>query len=307
MEVFLDREVPMENVQTMSETFSIQFTGKAFDNHDIPASALAQSLLALDGLAKRSAEVIYGKNSNTEIKVKAGFRQGSFIVDLVATCASDPEVAVATVAGGVTIGGGVVATLKGILKLGKFTFGKKVETETEPGADGQVKVTNQLGQVNYFNSTVVNIYNQDRTRSQISRLTQTLDKDGADSIRISTGDDDETAEVIGKQDREFFRYEEGVVLTDNESEVILEIVGPMVNGSPKGWRFCEGGDGGIEFNANVEDADFLAKVKSREIKFENGTSVLAVVRTVQRNNIRTVTERTIVEILEIFSSTQSAS
>lgn len=82
MEVYLDREVPMENVRTMSETFSIQFTGKAFDNHDIPASALAQSLLALDGLAKRSAEVIYGKNSNTEIKVKAGFRQGSFIVDL---------------------------------------------------------------------------------------------------------------------------------------------------------------------------------------------------------------------------------
>lgn len=57
----------MENVRTINETFSIQFSGKAFDNHDIPASALAQSLLALDGLAKRTAEAVYGKGSNPEI------------------------------------------------------------------------------------------------------------------------------------------------------------------------------------------------------------------------------------------------
>ena len=65
--LFLDREVPMENIRIMNETFSIQFAGKAFDNHEIPASALAQSLLALDGLAKRTAEVVYGKDANAEI------------------------------------------------------------------------------------------------------------------------------------------------------------------------------------------------------------------------------------------------
>lgn len=295
----------MERVQTMNETFSIQFTGEAFDNHEIPASALAQSLLALDGLAKRSAEVIYGKSSNPEIKVKAGFRQGSFIVDLVATCVNEPVTAVATVACAVTIGGGVVAAIKGILKLGKFCLGKKVDIDTQPDEEGRVKVINQFGQVNFFDANVIYIYNQDRTRSQISRLTQTLDKEGADSIRISTGDEDQTAEVIGKQDREFFRYEEGIVLTDNETDLILEVIGPMVNGSPKGWRFSEEGDGGIEFSANVEDASFLEKVKSREIKFEHGTSVRAVVRTVQRKTIRTVTERTIVEVLEVFSPNPS--
>lgn len=109
--------------------------------------------------------------------------------------------------------------------------------------------------------------------------------------------------MINKQDREFFRYEEGMVLTDNESEVILEVVGPMLDGSSKGWRFSEGDDG-VEFSASVEDDDFLGKVKSREIKFENGTAVRAIVRTVQRKNIRTVTERTIVEVLEVFSPPQ---
>lgn len=296
----------MENVRVMNETFSIQFSGKAFDHYDIPAPALAQSLLALDGLAKRSAEVAYGKGASVEIKVKAGFRQGSFIVDLVAKCENDPVTAVAVVGGVVTITGGIVGVIKNVLKLGKFSFGKKVEVSAEPEENGLVKVTNQIGQVNYFNASVVNIYNQDRTRSQISRLTQTLDQDGADSISISTGDDDETTEIIDKQDREFFRYEEGMVLTDNENEVILEVVGPMLDGSSRGWKFSEGDDG-IDFSASVEDDNFLSKVKSGEIKFENGTTVRAIVRTVQRKNIRTITERTIVEVLEVFSTAQSLS
>lgn len=147
---------------------------------------------------------------------------------------------------------------------------------------------------------VVNIYNQGRTRTQLSRLTQTLDKEGAEFIRIYIDDSDQSPQVITKQDREFFRQEEGIVLTDNEAEVILDIISPMMNGSGKGWRFSEGEDG-IEFTANVEDDEFLEKVKSRDIKFENGTAVRAIVRTVQRRSIRTVTDRTIVEVKEVLA------
>lgn len=151
------------------KNFSIQFSGQAFDNNDIPAAALAQSLLALDGLAKRTADAVYGKDSNAEIKVKSGFRQGAFIVDLVATCSKDPVTAVAVAGSAVTVVYGVVPMIKGVLKLGKFCFGKKIEASTEPDEHGDVKVVNQIGQVNYFNAAVINIYNQDRTRSQISR------------------------------------------------------------------------------------------------------------------------------------------
>lgn len=73
----------------MNETFAIEFDGKAFDNHEIPA-ALAQSLLALDGLTKRAAEAVYGKEVEAEVRVKAGFKQGSFILDLIAACDNDP-------------------------------------------------------------------------------------------------------------------------------------------------------------------------------------------------------------------------
>lgn len=288
--------------KTMNETFSIQFCGDAFDGHDIPAAALAQSLLALDYLAKKSAEAIYGKNTESEIKVKAGFRQGSFIIDLVAQCQNNPAVGVGVASGAVCVAGGVVKSLKVLVKLGKFAFGKKVKPGTVDSSNN-VTITNEYGQVNQFNVNVVNIYNQSRTQSQLSRLTQTLDLDGAESIRIYCDDDDQDDEVISKEDRKFFRHEEGIVLTDNESEVILEIVGPMTNGASKGWRFSEGQDG-IDFVASVEDEDFLSDVKSRKIKFENGTGIRAVLRTVQRKNIRTVTDRTIVEVKEVIPPSQ---
>ena len=283
----------------MHETFSIHFFGTAFDHCEgddciISPAALAQSLLALDGLAGRAAKALYGNNCEAEIGVRPGFRPGSFIVDLEA----------AVSACGPTAAGGVVHTLKEVIKLGKFAFGKKVEVDPGKVDGDEVSVTNAVGQTQTFGLAVASLHNQARTRSQLSRLTQTLDKEGVDSIRISRDDNDPTTEVIEKRDRAYFRHEEGVVLTDNEADMILEIVGAMTNGSGKGWQFSEG-YGGIEFHADVEDEDFLNRIKSGEIIFENGTAVRAIVRTVQHltNKTvtdRTVTDRTVVEVKELL-------
>lgn len=56
------------NATTMTETFSIQFSGEAFDGNEMPASALAQSLLALDALSRMSTEAAYGKGVEADIK-----------------------------------------------------------------------------------------------------------------------------------------------------------------------------------------------------------------------------------------------
>lgn len=281
----------MSKTKITNETFSIGFDGIAFDRHEIPAVAFAQSLLALDALARRTAEAVYGEDVETEIRVKAGFKQGLFT--LILMTASD-----------ITPATGVVPTIKNIIRLCKFAHGKKVEAQPDDTQPGQLKVTNEAGQVNYFNDGVVNMYNQSRTQSLMSRVTQTLDQEGIESIAIFTDSGDTEREVITKRDREYFRRKEGIVLTDNEAEVILEVAGPMTNGSPKGWKFRDG-EGSIEFFATVEDDDFLAKVRSREVKFENGTAVRAVLRTTQRKNISTSTNRTIVEVKEVFSPSQN--
>lgn len=285
-----------ENIS--SEQFSIEFNGKAFDEHEISASALAQSLLALDGLAQKIAETMYGKGVEAQIKVKAGFRRGSFIADLITYCTNNPKDAVFVSAAAVTVAGGVYASLKSVIRLGRFVFGGRANVKGKPDSNGRVTVINQAGSCKTFDISAVNVYNQGRTQIYLSRLTQTLDLEGSESIvfHSGSGDDDE---VITKEDRNIFRYEEGVVLTDNEGEVILEVVGLILNGSGKGWRFSEG-QGGLEFVADIEDEKFLQAVKDRKITFVYGSSIRAIMRTVQRKNIRTVTDRTIVEVKEVF-------
>lgn len=287
----------------MDETFSIEFDGPAFEDHRIPVAALAQSLLALDGLAKRVAIAAYGKEFEADVKVNAGFKPGSFIVDLIIeSFRNDPVMtaaAVSTIAG--TTGAGAVAIIKSLVQLAKWAFGEKVRVIEDNPESSDVKVENTVGDVNVFNRTVINIYNNARTQSQLSRLTQTLDMDGADEIRIMDDKGDNAPEIITKEHRRYFRHEEGIVLTDNENEVVLEVIGPMLNGNPKGWTFSEGEDG-IEFVATVEDEDFLDDVKNRKVTLQNGTTILAVVRTVQHKNVRTRTDRTIVEVKSVLPS-----
>ena len=104
----------MANGARQEEAFSISFNGPAFDGHDIPAAALAQSLLALDGLSRRAAEAAYGKSASIDVKVKAGFRPGSFLIDLII---EHPEETVYVTAAAVTILGGVI-------QLARWAFGK---------------------------------------------------------------------------------------------------------------------------------------------------------------------------------------
>ncbi len=279
----------MPEIYAVEENFSIEFHGPAFERHEISVSALAQSLLALDGLARRSAEAAYGKDAEIDIKVKGGFQPGSFIVDLLI---QHGERTIVAVAGAVTI-------LTGIIQVGKWAFGKKVKAQ-QPEENGCVRVENEVGDTHVFNQCIINVYNNTRTLSQLSRLTQTLDLEGAESMRISSANaDSPMEEIVTKADRRFFRHEDGLVLTDNESETILEVIGPMLNGSPKGWRFSEG-ENGVEFIANVEDESFLAAVRDREHALVNGTTIRAVIRTVQRKTVRTITDRTIVEVREVI-------
>lgn len=187
-----------------AESFSIKFDGPAFDGRGISAVALAQSLLALDGLAVRMSQELYGADSKAEIKVTAGFKQGAFLVDLIIEkFQTDPLEASAAATGTLA---GVVGGIKALIKLGKWALEVKVLEGEADGAPNAVRVENDIGQIRSFNLQVVNVYNNQRTMSQLSRLTQTLDAPGAESIRIIDPSDDseDAVETISKTDRDLF-------------------------------------------------------------------------------------------------------
>ncbi len=282
----------MPNEALQLEAFSISFNGPAFDGHDIPAAALAQSLLALDGLSRRAAEAAYGKSASIDVKVKAGFRPGSFLIDLI----------VEHIGEALVIGASAVTVLTGVIQLARWAFGKKVSVQEPIAEENKVVVKNEAGLTFAANQLVVNLYANSRTQTQLSRLTQTLDIDGAESITIKEEGGQSESQTITREERRFFKQEDGVVITDNEREVLLEVVGPMLNGSPANWRFCESDDEGSElvFSANVEDEAFLGEVKNGQHNFASGTTMLVVLRTVQRKLQRTRTDRTVVEVKTVY-------
>ena len=272
----------------VEENFSIEFGGPVFDKHEISIGALAQSLLAFDSLVRTSAEVLYGKGAEIDIKVTSGFRPGSFFVALL----------VPVDQGAVLVGTTSISTiLCDVICLAKWAHGKAVKV-LQQSENGSTVVENVNGQTAIFNNYVVNIYSKSATSRNISRLTQTLDVEGAETVRIIS--EHGTEESITRQDRQYLRNGDSLVLTDNEAETILEVIGPKFNGSPDGWTFSEG-DGGHEFVAVVEDENFLAKVCNKEVPLGYGTTIRAIVRTVQKRKVRTTTTRTIAEVLEVMS------
>lgn len=275
----------MSKHYSTQEHFSIAFEGPAIEQHKISASALAQSLLALDGLARSSAQAVYGRDTEIDIQVKGDARPGAFSIDMAVR--HDASIAANASA---------AATLGQVIALGKWASGKKIR-EVGIEENGCILVENTLGDTHVFNQCAVTVCNSTRTMDQLSRLTQTLDSDGVDSVKFVA--DMSEPQVITRQDRVYFRQEEGLVLTDNEAESILEIVGANLNGSPRDWTFSEG-ENGMEFVANVEDEDFLAAVRDRKIVLENGTNIRAIVRTVQRRKECLHTSRTVVEVKELF-------
>lgn len=268
-----------------AEKLSVTFSGPAFQNHEISAAALAQSLLALDSLAQTCGHAVYGHDAEIEVKVQGSPKPGSFLIDLIISHPLETSTHVAN----------AVAVLTGVVGLAKWAYGKRVKVLEENG--DKTRIENETNEIGEFEKEAVRIYQMSRTRIDLSRLTQTLDKTGAEEITLST--EAVPPEIITKSDRRFFRHEDGLVLTDNEAQIVLEVTGPRINGSSDGWIFTEGEEGS-EFKAKVEDEEFLQAVKDGKYAFKSGTSILAVMRTLQVRKARTTTYRSIIQVLEVY-------
>ncbi|MBQ9273314.1 MAG: hypothetical protein IJ228_00755 [Succinivibrio sp.] len=279
--------------EARQEKFSITFDGQAFDQHEISVITLAQSLIALEYISKHAASQAYPQ-SKTEMKVSSGFRAGSFNVDLILECLTEQSTGIAATAGVVTI-------VLGIFKLVKFLKGKKPSSK-KILEGGMVEVTNSQGVSNIFNHCVVNAYDSQGVRRALDKFASAMDEDGVDSISIKTTTDSqaEESESIIKSERAFFRSDDVELLSDNEDETVLEVVGPQLDGSPKNWRFLDDPER-EPFTATVEDQEFLDKVASGEYVFSRGASVRAILRVVQRKGQRVSVARSVTKIKEIYS------
>lgn len=114
---------------TIKESFVIDFDGTAFDKHEISASSVAQSLLALDALLQSVSKQLYGKQAVAEVKIQSGSHLGSFFVYLsIEYSDEDPT---KTGAAPVLKNISVVEVLKDLIRLNKFVLGKSAKPKDQ--------------------------------------------------------------------------------------------------------------------------------------------------------------------------------
>lgn len=272
----------------MEESFAVHFEGPAFASMSISPFAVGQSLCALDGLVRRCARIAGGQvnghagGHECELDVAGSARPRSFTFSLRSPAA------------------GTVAGLTSLLQLGTWAQGKRVSVLRREAAS-HVLVENCHGDVCSWNRTAVAVYTEARTQSLLSRFTHTLDREGAERIVMTDGAAHTVC--IGLQERCFFRHEDGLVLTDNEHVLVLEVLAAPLKEKAEDWRFS---DGSCAFSARVEDEIFLAAVTEGTIRLVPHLVLYAVVRTVQVQKMRLTCRRSIVQVREILCPQSAA-
>ena len=119
---------------TIKESFVIDFDGTAFEKHEISASSVAQSLLALDALLQSVSKQL----AVAEVKIKSGSHLGSFFVYLsIEYSDEDPT---KTGAAPVLKNISVVEVLKDLIRLNKFVLGKSAKPKDQHPEEIRISV-----------------------------------------------------------------------------------------------------------------------------------------------------------------------
>ena len=279
------------------ETFTLTFDGPAVERHEIDASILAESLVSLRDLAEKASKLRYGKNADLLFKVRAGFKEGSFGVDLIFDwVVNNPKEAAAVATGGTLAVAGIVA---GVIKLYKWTKGKPPIPTSQPVINGNVYITNGEGASLTFSEDVVTLASSTVSKIAIERLTKPLESQGLDKILISDipGEDASRGSVeLTKEDRRYFAQNPEHLIRESEDPLTLEVMTPNLDGKPAGWRFY---DGDIEYTATVEDDDFLQQVQDGKYAFRKGDMLEVIMKTTQsKPAVRLVTTRKITRVVQ---------
>ena len=106
--------------------------------HEVSASSIAQSLLALDALLQSVSKQLLGKQAIAEAKIRNGSHPGSFFVDL--SIEHPDEEPSKTGAAPASKNISVVEVLKDLIRLNKFVLGKSAKPKDQRPEEIRISV-----------------------------------------------------------------------------------------------------------------------------------------------------------------------
>lgn len=284
-----------EQKEQQIETFTLD--GTAIINHEIDAEALADSLIGLSDLIKKS-NIVLNKDTDIYIKILPEFHKSSFELNYIVHFVGKILPLVPQ----------VVQCVRSLITLKTFLKGEEPK-EVERLPNGGVNIVNSENVSITISGNTFNLYTSPMVNNSLSKFAQKTLSNGIDKITLdSIKTDEDNQDDVGNlktptiitQETKNYIIEESAIRTEEESEdVTLQIITPSFKSGDK-WRFYDV-NSGDEFSAYIDDDDFLKKVGSSEYKFSPNVFMNAKMKTVlEKTKTRTKRTRYIVCVVEVF-------
>ncbi|GAB2736995.1 hypothetical protein [Sinomonas soli] len=270
---------------TSREGFSVKFDGPALEDHAMRVEDLAPALLAMARLF-RDAQTALGDDAPPASLDIHAQRPGSFAVDLMLEIPGIYEQVL-----GMLLSREAQATLSATGLLGvvlaafrglKWMHGRH-GLRREHIEPGQVRITDANGDSITLPAESLSVIQSPAFRRAAEEMTRPLERDGIDSIVLTSSADPQPV-VVSQEDRESFEVpdQEEVVFEPTEREVVVRLENvAFVEGNK--WKV---NDGANSFHAAVEDLGFRERVESGAERFAANDTLKVLLRTQQRKTKR---------------------
>lgn len=277
--------------------FTIRYDGPALASHRMAVKDLAPALLALGEAVNAAGRIANPASQPPSLAITAS-EEGSFKVNLDLIDASFFEKvqnifsgdAVSAAVNAAELVGWVIAGVQAV----KWLHRRRVTVQADTPTPGWIRITDADGTSIDLPSGVYTLIQDAHFRLAAQDVVEPLRPDVVDVVEIERGD--EIVRVTADEKAAFSVPDQGEELVlDEERVAVLRLTSVTFQEGNK-WRVTEGD---LNYWVNIEDDDFLRKVRDGREQFGAGDSLRVTLHTLQWDTAEGLkAERTIKKVLE---------